>query len=201
MIESLIREFENRQNPQPVYFYCSRNPSEPERSRPDIILGSIARQLSCATDGGIVLGPAQDFFTKRKQKGFTSVPPNLEESINLIIALSCAYPITNIIIDALDECNQESRLVLLKSLKKIMVSSPSLIKVFVSSREDYDIVLHLNHCPNLEISACRNEADVESFIDKVVDESVSKKQLLSGKPPSDLVKLIKEVFRQQAGTM
>ena len=153
------------------------------------------------TDGGDVLAPAQDFFTKRKQRGFTSVPPNLEECTNLIIALSGAYPVTNIIIDALDECNQASRLILLESLEKIVVSSPSLIKVFISSREDYDIVLHLNHCPNLEIAASRNEADVESFIEKVVDESVSKKQLLSGKPPSDLVKLIKEVLRQQAGAM
>lgn len=50
---------------------------------------------------------------------------------------------TTIVIDALDECNSNERQYLLDSIEQILQDSFSLVKIFVSSRDDQDIVCTL----------------------------------------------------------
>ena len=59
---------------------------------------------------------------------------------------------------------------LLEPFESIITTSPSLIKIFVSSWEYHDIFLHLEDCPNLEISASRNEADIDAFVHTEVEK-------------------------------
>lgn len=189
-IEHLIQDFDLGRNPRPIYFYCSRNASEKERSNPTAILASLVRQMSCHEDGSPILEPIREKYAERRKQGFTSTPPSLEESTSLIIALTEYRPLTTIVIDALDECDRTSRPDLLQALERIMNSSSNLVKIFVSSRNDQDIVCHLNNCPNLEIEAAKNQADIVSFVNSEVHRLISRKELLLGKPPDDLISLI-----------
>ena len=190
VIEQLIEDFHHGRNPRPIYFYCSRNASEKERSNPTAILASLVRQMSCHEDGSPILEPVREKYAERKKQGFTSTSPSLEESINLIIALTTYRPLTTIVIDALDECDRVSRPDLLQALERIIFCSSNLVKVFVSSRNDQDIVCHLANCPNLEIEAAKNQADIASFVKSEVHRRISRKELLLGKPLPDLISLI-----------
>jgi hypothetical protein len=86
-----------------------------------------------------------------------------------------------IIIDALDECDPARRHELLTGLDNIIQQSASLVKVFVSSRDDNDIVCQLNHSPNLFIRASDNSEDIERFVHSEVAQCIKDKRLLSGR--------------------
>jgi len=188
VIEHLIQSFRQGRNPRPIYFYCTRNVSEKERSSSTAILSSLVRQMSCLEDGSPILQPVREKYEERKKQGFQSIPPCLEESRDLIIALTAYYPLTTIVIDALDEidalgqCDEVGRTDLLEALEQIVLRSSNLVKVFVSSRNDQDIVRHLANCPNLEIEATKNQADIVSFVNSEVQRRISGNPLLLGKP-------------------
>jgi hypothetical protein len=143
--------------------------------------------MSCLEDGSPILQPVREKYEERKKQGFQSMPPCFEESRDLIIALTAYYPLTTIVIDALDEidaldqCDEASRTDLLEALEQIVLRSSNLVKVFVSSRNDQDIVRHLANCPNLEIEATKNQADIVRFVNSEVQRRTSGNPLLSGK--------------------
>ena len=47
LIEKLLGEFQDGKNPNPVYFYFTGSPAEPERGEPKGVLRSIAKQMAC----------------------------------------------------------------------------------------------------------------------------------------------------------
>jgi hypothetical protein len=144
--------------------------------------------MSCLEDGSPILQPVREKYEERKKQGFQSMPLCLEESRDLIIALTAYYPLTTIVIDALDEidaldqCDEPSRTDLLEALEQIILRSSNLVKVFVSSRNDQDIVRHLANCLNLEIEATKNQADIVSFVNSEVQRRISGNPLFLGKP-------------------
>jgi hypothetical protein len=143
--------------------------------------------MSCLEDGSPILQPVREKYEERKKQGFQSIPPCLEESRDLIIALTAYYPLTTIVIDALDEvdafdqCDEASRIDLLEVLEQIVLHSSNLVKVFVSSRDDQDIVRRFANCPNLEIEATKNQADIVRFVNSEVQRRISGNPLFLGK--------------------
>jgi len=97
--------------------------------------------MCCLEDNGPILEPAATLYNRKKDTGSTT--PTSDESIELIIGLAAARPVTYIVVDALDECSPETRGVLLRGLEKVIDDAKTLIKVFVSRREEVDINLHL----------------------------------------------------------
>jgi hypothetical protein len=179
-------------NPAPApiaYFYCARNETEPERANPEEIMRSILKQLSCITSDLPVREPvAKSYEEKRKEadcEGNDLMKLTLKECVDLILALLETNPAT-IIIDALDECDRRLRPKLLEALDDIIQKSASLVKVFVSSRDDNDIVCQLVNTPNVIIHASDNDEDIKRFVECRVDQSIENKTLLSGNVSSDL---------------
>jgi hypothetical protein len=74
------------------------------------------------------------------------------------------YLVTIIIIDALDECLRERRAILIESANPGVRISSSLVKFFISSREDGDIVSHLAEFPSLK-TLSGNQVDIEAFVE------------------------------------
>ncbi|KAH8653142.1 hypothetical protein BGZ60DRAFT_533332 [Tricladium varicosporioides] len=179
MIEDAKKSFQNGQNPAPVFFYCSRNTAEPARSNPDAIIANIARQLSSFQPGDPLLPPMVAAYKKREIEGFASGSLGIDESRTLILQLTDYYPLTTIVIDALDECDPERRPDLLDTLELILQESSSLVKVFVSSRRDHDIVLNLRDYPNLELSSEKNKDDISSFVTTETNNLIRRKKLLA----------------------
>lgn len=177
MIDDITESFRTGQDPLPVYFYCTRSAAEPERSEPDVVLASILRQLSCVEPGKALLPPVVEKY-KRQGEGFKSRGPRLEDSLDLVKTLTEAYGVTTIIVDALDECNPETRQSLLDALEEILQESAGLVKIFVSSRDDQDIVGQFRDSPNFDITPRRNTKDIENYVRTETENLVKKRRLL-----------------------
>jgi len=78
------------------------------------------------------------------------------------------YPQTTIIIDALDELDLDyesmHRHLLLELSNDAVLQCDSLVKIFVASRDDQDIVMEFEKVPNLFIKATDNMKDIERYI-------------------------------------
>ena len=173
-----MQAFNTGQSPPSAYFYCSQNTAEPTRSSPDIIIASVARQLSCLQPGFPLLNPAIAIYKKREAEGFASGSLRIDESSALIIQLIESYPLTTIVIDALDECDPGKRSDLLETLETILQESSQLVKIFVSSHDDQDIVRHLQEYPNLNIASDRNMNDIALFVRAETQGLIRKRKLL-----------------------
>ncbi|KFA71872.1 hypothetical protein S40288_07723, partial [Stachybotrys chartarum IBT 40288] len=178
VIEDAINSFRVGQSSQPAFFYSSRNPAEPARSDPREIFASLARQLSSLEPGTPILKPTVDLYNKKELEGSVTGPLRIEDSCDLIIQLGEYYPQLIIVIDALDESDQMKRPDLLKALERILRESSSLIKVFVSSRDDQDLVLRLQRYLNLEIKSDKNSSDIAVFTKKETERLIEDGLLL-----------------------
>ena len=187
-----------------AYFYCARNSAEPERANPDEIMRSILKQLSCATLQRPVREPVAGTYKRKKEEadneGCEPAKLTLQECVELILALLETNPAT-IIIDALDECDPSRRHELLLALDKIREESASLLKVFISSRDDQDIVCRLIHSPDVFIHATDNCKDIENFVRFQVNQSIENKTLLSGNVTEELKsRIISSLIEGAQGT-
>lgn len=154
---------------EPVaFFYCNRN--EPQRRDPTAIIQTILKQLSVALPG--LPKPVVEEYDKRVNH--SSAPLGFQECHGLLVSLLEIFPQTTIIIDALDESNPVERSRLLEVLTTIMHSSNSVVKIFISSRDDIDIKLKLEKVPNLYIEAQDSKEDIKKFIYREVTQSKGK---------------------------
>ena len=119
----------------------------------------------------------------------------------MLVQLTSKRRHCHIIIDALDECIREEREHLLDALSVIMKESTGIVKVFISSRDDMDIVRNLAGGPNVLISAKNNQDDIATFVRTEVDKQIEKKRLLSGQVSEALRHKIKQVLCDQAQGM
>ena len=201
LIDRFINNFEAEKNLYPIYFYCQRNSAEPERSDPEAILRSLVRQMSCLRPGGALLQPVRESYDARIKEGFAAGSLDSHECTALILEMTKNRLMTTIVIDALDECDPEKRDVLLEALSSIVTDSTGLVKIFISSRDDQDIVLHLGECPNLKIQASHNQDDIAKYVNSEVSKVIHSRKWRSGKVDGDLEKEIKLALIEKAQGM
>ena len=93
-----------------------------------------------------------------------------KECIDTMTEVINASPFSVLIVDALDECPLDERADLITALEEIIASSMGLIKVFISSRDDVDIVAAMVAASDVKIRADENAKDITEFIHlKVAD--------------------------------
>ena len=143
-----------------------RNPAEPEHAECDKMLSCMLRQLASVSPGSPILHPVRDGHQAVIDgfDGFEDLDGSSDESTEALIQLVDLYPSVTFITDALDEVNHLDRLELFDRLERIVDESQSLIKIFISSRENIDIELRLQGSPNLHIGAEDNSADISEFV-------------------------------------
>jgi hypothetical protein len=120
-------------------------------------------------------------YRDRQNSGFAEGFLTVEESIDVLSSIIRQNATTIIIIDALDECTEASRRILLEALTTLVSRSKGLIKLFISSREEKEIDLHLRKMPNLHISATDNGKDIARYVEMEVDRAIGRKLLLGGR--------------------
>ncbi len=129
-----------------AFFYCARSTAEPERAKPAEIMGALLRQLASSKPDLPVKEPvAKEYEALRKkaEEDCSSLKKlTVQDCIRLIIELTKNHPAV-LILDALDECEENTRHELLEAFDDIISNSTEVVKVFVSSREDIDIVSSL----------------------------------------------------------
>lgn len=127
---------------------------------------------------------------------------SVEECQELLIELIRGQP-TILIIDALDEVDPNLRYILLRTLRGIIegLDESSFFKLFVSSRDDQDIVLEFQACENIYINAADNQSDIDRFLDIQIQVAIASKRILYGKVPDDLRVEISRELRKKARGM
>lgn len=168
-----------------AYVYFARDTAEKQRGDSGEALRSIARQLS------LCLKRIQQL--KHVYSTHALANASLDRAPRLTVASSLEYiqeitinTTTYIIIDALDECDQTKRSEMMRSLDMLINAPDRVIKIFVSSRDDGDIVRRLRGYPSLHISPDDNFQDIELFIDTKVDEYIAEGRLLQGHVSDEL---------------
>ena len=184
VIEDMIARFKAGQSGLPVYFYCTRTAAEPDRSEPHAVLASILRQLSCVQRDAPILSPVIENY-RSQGEGFSSHGLDIDDSRDLIVRLIEDYSMTTIVVDALDECDPLMRQSLLDAFEYILKESLGLVKIFVSSRNDQDIVCTLRDYPNMDISSDKNAADIKAYVKTETMKLVKKGQLLRNSRAKD----------------
>lgn len=160
----VVDELESSENM--AFFYCMRNPAEPQRGQADKILANLVRQLAATRSNSTILPPVVEQY-KEALSGFADFEDQewtSDESFSVLLKLMEIYPSITIVLDALDEVNQEDRQELLDILSKLLQESSGLLKIFISSRDNYDISHHLSGSPNVYIEASDNAGDIEDFM-------------------------------------
>lgn len=160
-----------------AYFYCKRN-NESYRQDPNAILRAIVKQLASLRTGLPLQDAVVREYNERKKDGFSKGFLQLDTSIEIILELTTVYPQTTIILDALDECDMHKRDELIKALHSLVDKAPNLVKIFVSSRDDDDIVFQLKKVSNLSIKASDNIGDIERFVKEKISKSIEEGKLL-----------------------
>jgi hypothetical protein len=203
VIEYIQSRFSSQTGPAPLaYFYCSRNSNEPERSDPSELMRSILEQLSCSSEDLPIRDPVVEAYKAKKKEARGRTPEKLgvEEVVETVLELLESNPAT-IVIDGLDECDPAKRQELLDSLETIIADSDNIVKVFLSSRDDHDLVHRLSKTPNLYIRASDNKEDIENFVKTRVDEAVAKDRIICGSVSQTLKETITENLVQKASGM
>lgn len=96
--------------------------------------------MSCSRPGTHILDAINSAYDQREAEGFASGKFSPIESMDFVIKLTEQRTSTTIILDALDESDPENLPEILNTLQDILPHSSGLVKIFVSSRDDQDIM-------------------------------------------------------------
>jgi len=117
----------------------------------------------------------------------------------LILQLTNICPQTTIVIDALGECRPKMRKELIRSIKQIVEESKNLVKVFISSHDEYDIVTKFNSFVRIEVND--NSGGVRRYVNEKVTELIEDEDLLMGSVSTELRDLICSTLGDRADGM
>lgn len=161
-----------------AFFYCARDPREPMRGRCSAILQSLLRQIVSISPARTIPMPVKTLYQEIEDEGFGERDWTTNECVDTIIQVMDIYPSVTIIIDALDECEADERMDLLLALKEVRDKSANLVKIFISSRDDVDILTSLADASDIRISADDNEEDIGRFVHEKVDALMNTRERL-----------------------
>ncbi|KAL9634405.1 MAG: hypothetical protein Q9164_004107 [Protoblastenia rupestris] len=213
----------------PAYFYRSRNSAELSRANPNMILRSILRQVAdphssdamtrrfideSRSPSNLALG-----MSFRSMKPLTSYAldgrrsasgpfgkystPYLGLRDGLLRSQMGTRPVTHILIDGLDECDADLVFEIIEGFEAILGRTESLVKIFISSRNDLDLVRWLQNHPNKEILSSDNQNDIDRFVNIEVDKRIDGpiRRFRPKKVSDDLREHIKATLKAEANGM
>lgn len=206
VVDSFLQESSGKDSSAPIaYFYCSRNSAEPERSNPDEIMRSILRQLTVSHDSSSRVHESVLHEYERRQAvanvdSFEITKLQTADCLKLIIDTTAVNP-ASIVIDAVDEIQPSSRHVLLSGLTQIVQDSLSIVKVFVTSRDDSNIHALLSDALAVRIQNNRTRKDMNVFVSSEVSSAIQNRRMLNGVVSDSLRQDLMNVLVVGAGEM
>lgn len=140
-------------------------------------------------------------YKTRKESSDLARPLNVDEIKNLLVQLSAGFLRTTIVIDALDECDGDTRKSLFDALDHVISRSKTPVKVFVTSRDDGDIRRRLEKSPNVYIQEGDSSGDIDCYIYSEVEACIKDGRLLEGNVDSNLKSHIIKALQKGARGM
>ena len=183
-----------------AYFYCKRD-EENRRDRHKLLL-ALVKQLACPPDTSTgIFKEALDAYKRERKDPSSRHQLSLTDSPHLLSQLLKRYKHPAIILDALDECHEETRGLIIEDLRHILDKATHPVKVLIASRHSLDMEDRLQDLLHVRIEARDNAEDIENYVTKELALSVQNKKLLRGKISPELKRLIKNVLLRDAHRM
>lgn len=101
------------------------------------------------------------FYSEHRLK---ASEPTMSDCKNVLLELINIYPQTTLVLDALDECEMGKRVELIEVFDYLLAQTSNPLKIFISSRPDFDLKTKLRHRTNIEIQANDNHHDITKFL-------------------------------------
>lgn len=200
VVDSILQKQERPGNDEALaYFYCKQG--ESRLSEPESILRSIVRQLSSKATGPELQRPTIVAYEHSTTKNKLDDGLGIQQCVSLIVELVDLNLQTTIVIDGLDECINHTRHDLFRALRTIVKTSSTLVKIFLSSRNDDDVELEFKRVPTISIDERDNAADIELYVRTEVDRCITERLLLKGKMDNVLKELVISSLIERAGGM
>ena len=204
VIQRFLDDAAGVENSAPLaYFYCSRQKSESCRMDPTEILRAILKQLSSlGPDGRVRHAIATEYKQRRhdaERDGLDVRNLAFSECTQLILELTSEAPAI-IVIDGIDELGDSSQ-DLLDALRYLVEHSSSVLKVFVSSRDEAAISRSLRHAKTIPVTSADNSKDIAVFVKHHVSKAIEQKRLLGGRVSASLQEVITTKIIDGAGEM
>jgi ankyrin repeat protein len=223
VVDAFLNERASNQFTAPVaYFYCADCEFEPERAEASHVMRSILRQLtimntSQSTVHDTLLSEFESRLAQSKIDGMDLRKVTVKDCVSLILEVTIRNPVT-IIVDALDEVRETERAALTNALEEIVVKSSSVVKVFLTSRNNshnFSLLgktnaptqavashqranLHLNE---IEINSDATLPDMRAYVSRELAQAVEYRRLLKQNPSLALSDLLHEKLLLGAGEM
>lgn len=182
-----------------AFFYCRR--AEAERRKPENILRSFLKQLALLN--GKSLSTLHTKYMEKKRQGFLSNSLSLTECQELLIKMISQFSMTILILDALDECEEDSRHSFMAVLNRF-VEQNLPVRIIISSRPDDDISAEFRDGTNFKLSATDNSYDIMTFVQGKMEEyrnSKKSKRRMNSAISEKLEKQIIDVFKDKSDGM
>lgn len=154
VVNHLLANFRNNPQIGIAYVYC--NFRQQDEQTAEKLLTSLLKQL--AQGQSPLPKTVKDLFDKYEK---SRTRPSLDEITATLYSTAAAYSRTFIVVDALDECQDLSRLRLLDEIFNLQTKSGA--NIFATSRISDTIKRRFERCPTVEISA--DERDVLAYLD------------------------------------
>lgn len=129
------------------------------------------RQLSAPRDESSIIPYIEAQYTERQRSGFSRDRLTSEECHDLLIQLTRDYSQSNVVIDGLDECDRDTRYVLMDTLDDIVTKATRPVKIYIASRQDQDLRDRYQTRGHLEVTANDNQSDIEKFVLNKMEQS------------------------------
>jgi len=97
----------------------------------------------------------------------------------------------------MDEVDKDTRIVLLKCLKNVIQTSRNLVKIFVTTRMDLDILAQFEIFPRIELQPEDNVGDINEFIRAKIESAIVDGILLYGDVSIELEEEMYNVLHQR----
>ena len=171
-----------------LYFYCNRSLNDPDRQDFTKIMQALVHQAALKSPGLQLPKIVVDEYEQRRSGGMAAGSLEAHECYNMILSLLNSHLDATIVIDALDECYAKERSLLVDTLERLVLegSPGAQAKIFVSSRDDGDIVARLQKFPNVSINTRNTRNDIGSYVIRELNRCIEKKMLLFGRVSNEL---------------
>ena len=101
-----------------------------------------------------------------------------------------------LVVDALDECDYDTRTRFLAFLARLLEPGDTLVKIIASSRNQPEMLDCLGKCHGLYVNASDNAEDIQNYIDQEIDT-----RLLCGRAAEDIKTKVKRTLFSKARGM
>ncbi|KAL3477404.1 ankyrin repeat-containing domain protein [Aspergillus californicus] len=172
-----------------AFFYCNRN--EKDRRDALAIISSYVRQLSTSASNPNSMQIRLKELCKQAEESGTTLSFDICQE--QILASLNLYSKTTLVIDAFDECDQDSRDKLIETFNSLLAESKTTLKIYIASRPDPDIQAQLQeeNRISMTIQASQNAPDIQRFLDQQLDK-LAKKAAFIGRMKAKIVERLLE---------